>query len=32
VFFAGELRQSAGTARDAALNIETALDMLLRGY
>ena len=32
VFFASELRNSAGSARPNALDIETALDMLLRGY
>ena len=32
VFFANELRDRAGTARPEALAIETALDMLFRGY
>jgi len=32
VFYATELRQCAGSANAAALPIETALDMLLRGY
>ncbi len=32
VFFASELRNSVGSARAQALSIETALDMLLRGY
>jgi toxin CcdB len=31
VFFAGELRSAAGTARAETLAIETAMDMLLRG-
>ena len=32
VFWASELRNSIGNARDHALDIETALDMMLRGY
>ncbi len=32
VFFASELRNSVGSAGAHALAIETALDMLLRGY
>jgi toxin CcdB len=32
VFFASELRNSVGSATAHALPIETALDMLLRGY
>lgn len=32
VFFASELRTSVGSARTHALDIEIALDMLLRGY
>ncbi|WP_042425254.1 CcdB family protein [Comamonas granuli] len=32
VFHACELRQPVGTAKTDALAIETALDMLLRGY
>jgi len=32
VFFASELRDRVGTASAQALPIETALDMLLRGY
>jgi toxin CcdB len=32
VFFANELRNTTGSARPNVLDIETALDMLLRGY
>ncbi|MBS0317511.1 MAG: CcdB family protein [Proteobacteria bacterium] len=32
VFHTSELRDSVGSARAQALEIETALDMLLRGY
>lgn len=32
VFFVSELRHCAGSANPNALQIETALDMLLRGY
>ena len=32
VFFASELRNAMGNARADTLSIETALDMLLRGY
>lgn len=32
VFFVQELRESAGSAKPQALQIETAMDMLLRGY
>jgi len=32
VFYVGELRDGVGSARAQALEIETALDMLLRGY
>ena len=32
VFFVHELRSSAGSAKPHALQIETAMDMLLRGY
>ena len=32
VFFASELRNATGTARAESLAIETALDMLFRGY
>ena len=32
VFYLSELRACAGTAKAQALEIETALDMLLRGY
>ena len=32
VFFVQELREVAGSAKPQALDIETAMDMLLRGY
>ena len=32
VFLASELRRSVGSAKPQALDIDTALDMLLRGY
>ena len=32
VFYASELRTSVGAAKNEALEIEDALDMLLRGY
>lgn len=32
VFFVNELRSASGNARAHTLDIETALDMLLRGY
>ena len=32
VFYANELRTPVGAARNEALEIEDALDMLLRGY
>ena len=32
VFHANDLRETVGTAQAVALEIETALDMLLRGY
>ena len=32
VFYTSELRQATATAQASALDIETALDMLLRGY
>ena len=32
VFYTNEIKNAVGTARAQALSIETALDMLLRGY